>query len=57
MERQSFTQEVASEEQAFLDQWVKVAAAAPASPIGTDEYQKAWAYWKEKLGTDRRITV
>ena len=56
-ERQSFTEEVASEEQAFIDQWVKVAAAAPASPIGTDEYQKAWAYWKEKLGTDRRITV
>jgi hypothetical protein len=53
--RKAFCNEVADEEEAFVDWWAKLAEAAAANPRGDQEFRDTWAHWNEKLGTDHRI--
>lgn len=54
-ERKAFCDAVCKEEQAFIDKWLQAAANSKACPRDGKEYQSAWAYWNEKLGTRRTI--
>jgi len=53
--RKAFCEEVAKEEKAFIDKWLKKAKSSKANPREDKEYQSAWAYWNEKLGYNRHI--
>ena len=53
--RKAFCEEVAKEEKAFIDKWVEIARTAEEHPRGDMEYQKAWAYWNDRMGKNRHI--
>ncbi len=55
--RKEYCDSVAREEEEFFGKWVDVAKGASRNIKGGKEFQEAWAYWNEKLGADRRISV
>lgn len=56
-ERQEFCERVMAEETAFIDRWLSEADQSQERADRSEEFTKAWDYWNEELGKDKRLAI